>query len=273
MRPMPRLLPVLAALVLSGAAAHPVLAQDPGASRDTVRAPLLPFALTGTVRDTLGHPLRAAEVRAGERVAITDSLGRFRLDSLHDDPIYVVVRRIGYQLAQTTIERQPDVTEIRIGVRLEPSAVQLGTIVVNERRLSKELLRSGYLQRERAGIGTFFDEKKLGRMGHTYTGVLGAVSGVDIQFGNFGSVIALGKINTGMGRGSCVMDVFLDGMYVPWAAELGLNSVIPKRELLAVEVYPRAALVPARFKRGGRVECGAIALWSKPFDLADGDVR
>lgn len=247
-------------------------AQDASAPSDSLRPALAPFTLAGVVRDTFQRPLPAAEVRAGRQVAITDSLGRFRIDGLVDDPVHILVRRIGYQLVETSLERQPDVLRVEIAVRLQPAAVQLGTVVVNERRVPTALLKTGYLERQRLGNGAFFDGEELERMGSTYTGVLGSIPGVDLRFGNFGAIYPLGRATGGFAAGSkCIMDVYLDGSHISWAREEGINWVLPKQELMAVEVYPRASQVPATVHRpggqgGAGSLCGAVLLWSKPFE-------
>lgn len=264
-----RLLVVPLAAVL--AAPNGVQAQDAPARRDTADAMLTAFTLSGVVRDTFHRPLRAAEVRAGRQVAITDSLGRFRFDDLVENPVHLLVRRIGYQSVETSLERQTDVRRVEIAVRLEPAAVQLGTVVVNERRIPTALLRTGYLQRQRVGSGTFLDGEELERMG-TYTAVLGGIPGIDVEFGKSGAIFPLGPAGGGFAAGGkCVMDVYLDGLYIPWAREEGINWVLPKHELMAIEVYPRAAQIPSAVQRPGDRGgpgslCGAILLWSRPFE-------
>lgn len=257
----------VALLLVAGTAA----AQDPEPVADTVRPPLPPFRLEGTVRDTFDRPLRGAHVRAGARFAITDSLGRFEIDSIAEDPVFIIVRRIGFQPAETEIERQPNVLTIRIGVRLEPSAVQLGTVVVNEQRLSTMLLKDGFYDRMKLASGHFLDEEKLRGRGHTYTAVLSGIPGLDFRFGSFGAVIPLGPASGGMSSSKCALNVYLDGFYIPWASEVGLNNLVTPSELLAVEVYLRPSQVPPRFQRAGRLGgagslCGAIVLWTKPFE-------
>lgn len=256
--------PVVAVL----AAPLGVQAQDAPARQDTADATLAAFTLSGVVRDTFHRPLPAAEVRAARQVAITDSLGRFGFDDLVENPVHLLVRRIGYQPVETSLERRTGVLRVEIAVRLEPAAVQLGTVVVNERRVPTALLGTGYLQRQRVGNGTFFDGEELERMGSTYTAVLGSIPGVDLQFGKFGAIFPLGRAAAG---GKCVMDVYLDGSYMSWAREEGINLVLPKQELMAIEVYPRATQIPSTVRppggRGGAGSlCGAILLWSRPFE-------
>lgn len=268
---IPRIGIVLVGLVLCSAAANAQTGGAPQADPASVPAPTPPpFRLVGRVFDMHERPLAAAEVRAGARAVLTDSAGDFRLDSLEADPTFILIRRVGYQPAETEIARQHDVVEIRIVVHLEPVAVELGTVVINERRLDVGLLRSGFYDRMNTGSGTFFTGEQLERMGHTYTAVLGAVPGVEIAYGAYGALVPLGMASGGLGRTKCPMDVYVDGMHVRWARETGINGVVPKEQLVGVEIYPRNTQVPAQYRQmarlaDGGIVCGAIFLWTRPF--------
>ena len=86
----------------------------------------------------------------------------------------------------------------------------------------------------------------------------------------------------------CPLSVFVDGNFIPWATSTGIDDVVNRDDVLAVEVYPRASEMPAKIAgRGGRsglgtigtvtiagaapqygggfVECGAILVWTKPL--------
>ena len=76
---------------------------------------LLPFVLPaglaaqqvmtvrGTVRDEQAVPITGAEVRIGDRTASTDSLGRFRIDSLRPGTQHVAIRSAGYAPLRTQV--------------------------------------------------------------------------------------------------------------------------------------------------------------------------
>lgn len=85
------------------------------------------------------------------------------------------------------------------------------------------------------------------------------------------------------------MNVFIDGALARWAGDVGLDAVLPKDDILAMEVYPRASFVPSVLvgsssdasgtagaassaantmmtSQGQRSDCGAIFFWTKPFE-------
>jgi len=229
----------------------------------------LPLSIVGTVRDQRSRPLRAAEVRAGGRYAISDNKGQFRIDSVMDDPVFLLVRRIGFQPAESEIARDSDVVQVRLGVQLEPSAVQLGTVIVNERRVSTVLFRSGFLRRQSAGFGTHYDADRLQDFTGTWASLFTSTPGTDVRDGPMGAIIPTGTKSGGLGGMKCPLNIFLDGMFVPWAFETGINGVLPKEELLAIEIYPDMSVVPAQFLKtdgqGPGERCGAVLLWSRPF--------
>jgi len=243
------------------------------------------YAITGTVRDTTGRALGAVEVRAGEQFTLTDRDGRFMLANLSGDSVRILARRIGYKPAEATMALQPNVRRVDIAIRLEPSIVELGTVVVEARRLSTRLMRVGFYQREKLGLGTYFGPDYLAKHGGSFGSLMSEVPSVGVARRSNGLAIPMGPAG-GLG-GQCPLRVFLDGTYIPWAAQVGLDGVIAKDEVLAVEVYPRAAEVPARVSgigaavgaegeaaapggvpiRGiGSVDCGAVLIWSKPFE-------
>jgi hypothetical protein len=60
-------------------------------------------SVLGTVRDTAGNPLNAAEVLLGKRKTSTGASGHFRFDSVAVGTYSIVVRLIGYEAAHSRI--------------------------------------------------------------------------------------------------------------------------------------------------------------------------
>jgi hypothetical protein len=44
---------------------------------------------------------------------------------------------------------------------------------------------------------------------------------------------------------SCQMNVFLDGVFQRWAADEGIDNIIAREDVKAIEVYSRASEIPA----------------------------
>lgn len=225
------------------------------------------FALAGTVVDHADRPLTAAEIRAGGQVAITDRRGRFRITGLADSVTRLEVRRVGYLPEATEIVRAPDVVEIRVNVQLRSAAVMLAPIIVEGERRDRRLHTAGFYERRNAQLGAFLDAEQLRAIGGSYAAVFTSIPSADFNTGKYGAIIPMGRTMTSGGMQRCMMRVYLDGRLVTEIAEVGINGVIPKDELLAMEVYPRASQVPSQYlPTSPGAACGAVLLWSRPYD-------
>ena len=258
--------------------------------------------LAGVVRDTAGRPLSGAEVRTTDRITLSEADGTFLLTGVAGDTVQLLVRRIGYRPAEVLLTVEPHVRRVELAVRLVPAVVELGTITVEGRALSTRLLQAGFYDRQTLGMGTFFDAEYLQHFGGTLGGLLREVPSVQVQYARGTSAVPMGP--TGFG-GVCPLQVFLDGVLIRFATDVGLDNLLAKEDILAIEVYPRAAQVPSGMRgyggvessgggpsvasrlvraRGGSkggqpptagseqangkgpVDCGAIGIWTKPFE-------
>lgn len=81
--------------------------------------------------------------------------------------------------------------------------------------------------------------------------------------------------------------MFLDGLFLRWAGEVGLDYILNRNDILAIEVHPRATQMPATLSgysggvaaagrglaspggvtlRGAdNIDCGALVIWSRPL--------
>lgn len=279
---VPATLALLATLVLAVPAAAQQGARPAGAA-DTVMVPAV--TIVGVVRDTAGRALRGAEVRTGARsFAVTDDEGRFTLLGVTPDSVQLLVRRIGYQPADVVLVAAPGV-RVELAVKLVPAAVELGTIVVEGRAMDTRLWQTGFYDRQKSGFGTHFGPEKLGRYGATLSALMSEIPSARVVSGNFGSGVAYGP---SMAGGYCPLNVFIDGVFIRWAPEIGLDQLVDRNEILAVEVYPRVTEMPSVLSRtvgpvdgavGGAVpsaggvslvgvssvDCGALIVWTKPL--------
>jgi hypothetical protein len=260
---------------------------------DSLRATV---TLAGVVRDTAGHTLSGAEVRAGaDQFTITGTDGQFVLQGVAPDTIQLLVRRIGYQPAEVVLEAAAGL-RVELAVKLVPAVTQLGTITIEGRQMDTRLWRTGFYDRQQLGWGTLFGPDKLERYGATLSGIMHEVPSVHVTYGRGGTAVAYGPGRVG---GECPLMVFLDGIYIRWAGEVGLDQLVNRQDVLALEVYPRATDVPSNLSslggvdgasagvpsptaeaaaglppspgasagpaNVGPVDCGAIMIWTKPF--------
>ena len=267
------------AVTMALSAVAPSVAQD---SASTV-------TIAGVVRDTSGRLLPGAEVRSGEHFTLTSDSGTFVLAGLTPDTVDLLVRRIGFRPVATAFVIRPGLT-VSVAVRMTPSDVTLGTIVVEGQKLDARLWKSGFYHRQKLGSGTFFAPDFLEHHGSSLSGLIGEVPGVRIQRDIRARATAIGHF----GGKECSMNVFIDGTLARWASDVGLDAVLSKDDILAVEVYPRASFVPSVLvgsssdvsgtsgssasssntmmtSQGQRSDCGAIFFWTKPFEPTRGD--
>jgi hypothetical protein len=243
--------------------------------------------IDGVVRDGSQRALAAAEVMVdAEHRAITNSRGEFSIPNLPPGIVEFTARRIGYSPVTTAIQADPGVT-VHLAIKLIPLSTQLGTIVVEGKRLDKTLWQTGFYQRQLTGRGTYFDDAYLRHFGGGLGTLLLNVPSVNVDRTSNGTAVALGTLPNGM---ICSLNIFVDGNAIPYATSMGLDDIVNRDDVLAVEVYPRASEMPARISGlGGSTglgtigtvnlqgasmqsnsstsDCGAVLIWTKPLEM------
>jgi hypothetical protein len=145
-----------------------------------------------------------------------------------------------------------------VEVTLERTVATLPTVNVTGRARDLRRLR-GFEERRRQGFGTFLDEDEIARR-------QGALAVVDLIRGENGFVVRRDPNNQldlvfSYRRGMpCLVDVFVDGMYVR-QVDGGVGGVVVPSEIRAVELY-RGLNTPPQFQRG-MPPCGAIVIWTR----------
>lgn len=240
-------------LLALAAAAAPLAARAQAASAGG-------SGLAGVVTDFEDQRLVGASiiVESDTVTAISDRRGEFRLRGLSAGPRRFFVRRVGYQPVLFEVSVPPDAV-VTVHVRLERNAVAIGTMVIEGQRHSLPLFREGFYDRAaRHPQGWFFPPEEIVRRRiTTVTSLLSEVPGVTINRRN-GESFAAGRA---VAMGPCPFDIWLDGMRVQKGAN-DLEVLAPGPIIRAVEVYPSAATVPARFVRSNSL-CGALVIWTK----------
>lgn len=248
-------------------------------------APISTVILEGVVRDNNERPLAAAEVVVdNQHRTITNSRGEFSIADVEGGLIQFTARRIGYNPVTTAVQVDPGL-KVSLAVRLTPLAIQLGTIVVEGKRLDKTLWQTGFYKRRDAGAGTFFDSDYMDHFHAGLSSLVSTIPSVRLTRTNNMSV-PVGKLPDG---NECMLNVFVDGVRFPFIDNTGIDEIANAEDVLAVEVYPRASETPIRIsglgganghgqlgtvniQRPGTFEmgstagdCGAILIWTKPL--------
>lgn len=111
------------------------------------------FFLEGTVTDSENIPLEAAHIHIGDRFALTNAGGYFRIDGISKGEHFLSISFLGFQTLNTPITVDKNL-EMNFALKEDTSA--LGEILVtgNNRRVSaenKDVVSQAYIQEQFAG--------------------------------------------------------------------------------------------------------------------------
>lgn len=223
-------------------------------------------ALAGTVRDTLGHPLRQVIVTVDSTTltAISDDSGRFHVKGIPPGRNGFALKRIGFAPIdfETTLDSgRTLVVDIRM-----TSLVTLSPVMVTADREAR-LAQTGFTERQKIGLGSFIRPEKFDSLSNLPSATMMVQAAL------------AGRVRRSCpARGnSCDLVfprfcrwLFVDGKQV----EGTFDENVAPGEIHAIEIYDRIAIVPGEFQ--GRLPmsrqskmlsptagCGAIAVWTK----------
>jgi hypothetical protein len=246
-------------VVLMAACAGSAVAQQP--SREVTSPGIEQISVRGSVHDSTGRPLEGAEVRLDSAaIALTDARGEFTLLGAHRATLRLHVRRLGYLAKDTVISPSASEGRVAVSITLSPNALQLGVIVVEGRALDTRLWDAGYYHRKRLGTGRFVGPEELDRFGSGLATVVRETPRVQMDRQN-NQEFAYARV----GGHRCRMNIFVDGNYARFASPgvsgngphdrpdpgVGLDGVVPREDIRAVEIYPSLTSVPSQFLRIG----------------------
>ena len=139
--------------------------------------------LAGVVRDSLGRPIVAASVLVdGSSItAVTDDSGRFDVRRLPGGPNGFTITKIGYAPLSFEVSLPAD-SVVVLCVRMR-SVQLLNTVNVNAERTNSYLARTGFIERQRLGLGTFLTPQHIDSIAMsvvTPAALLRGVRGIDV---------------------------------------------------------------------------------------------
>ena len=207
--------------------------------------------LTGAVRSLSSEPIADAEIRVRDArsAATTDSAGRYTLTGLPAGTQLLLVRKLGYPVAEIPVELRPDRSTTR-DVLLRRSVVLDSVRVVANRTQYPEFERN----RRTHAYGQFLGIAEIDKMKH-------ATEAADLFINVLGfSVFGKGSqarivSNAALARHPECRNatIVVNGL------EGGsLNDLAPS-QIAGIEAYSDETFVPARFE--GQAKCGVIVIW------------
>jgi len=219
-----------------------------------------PRALFGLVKDSLGHAVAGAEVRARGNVvvAFSDDSGRFHVAQMPVGARGVFVRRLGFAPARAPIT--PSTGNIdSVLVTLLAIAQPLPQITVQDEHdsLSKKVLADFWSRRAR-GFGKFVTRDEIEQKNASqFVDVVRNVSGVRIQMARGRPDIRFRGAAFGAPR-DCPPQYWLDGIPLQGG---GADEFSPDN-VEAIELYSSPATTPPQFNTRSAT-CGTVVVWSR----------
>jgi len=264
---MRRTLPLAALLVLSLAASvAPAAAQGSIQLRNNRPRRVPPSMLLVHVVDEKGAPLRGAYVTVGgmEHGTSTDRDGEARLRVTPGGRL-VVVSRQGYAYHRKAEDFMGGDT-VRQEVALTPAPIELEGITVTSWGRNMDLVRNGFYDRQRRGLGAFMTRQRLDEIRPFRTAdAFRYMRGFMVRPVGMQDVVMSNRGPVGLGSGGCVPAVYIDGMrmFIHEARDQAdaLNIVWPD-DIEAIEAYQGPASIPAEYNAMGNA-CGVILIWTR----------
>ncbi len=255
--------------VLTAAAASLIVLTVPAASVEAQTPPpavagqsgtLQSGSVVGTVRDSLGLPVSAAQISVVGLIVrgSTGNDGVYKIAGLPLGPRTILVRRIGFRPDSVRVEVTPG-GEATANATLTVIPQQIAPLVVQAGRPRFTGRMAPFFERRARGQGTFFTAEDIDRRNpRLTTDLLRSVAGARIEQVGAESVVYF--------RGQrCAPLIWIDG--APATAGYLNPDYFDPSTLGGIEVYMGVATVPVELMwMRGKGACGVIALWTRLDD-------
>lgn len=217
----------------------------------------------GASRAIAGAELR---VVGTDRIAVSDSSGRFVWPGPTQGTWQTLVRAVGYQALSVwiTVGSRGLVPDT---LRLSETPQTLAPLTV-EARTPSSIRLADFERRRQGGQGRFFTREQIVRTGAIRTSTLlrALPTGILVQ-DSLGTPLAVSNRGSKVVRDAgrllvvpCVLRVAVDGHVL--SAGVSIDSVDPN-EVIGVEVYLGPSTIPMEFAAGRRDQfCGLVVLWT-----------
>ncbi|MFN2565143.1 MAG: carboxypeptidase regulatory-like domain-containing protein [Gemmatimonadaceae bacterium] len=209
--------------------------------------------ISGVLTDAGGAPVADARVIADDTAEVRSRAdGSFVIHNVAAGTRQIEILSIGMRPIVTAVDVLPNDTAT-LALQLH-KVTTLDVVRVTASRRGR-LLAEEIEERRKGGMGYLMDVGDIARRS-TLSSVFSDLPSMRVEYrnGNFTVSVPDGR------GGMCEPDVWVDGAL---SAQAALNMIQP-REIAAVEVFPRAGIVPTRYRRDliTRRGCGAILVWT-----------
>jgi hypothetical protein len=215
-------------------------------------------SLSGIVRDSAGHAVPSAEVRARGNVLVarSDDSGRFHVPQMPVGARGVFVRRLGFVPQRVLIPANPAGTTDSIAVTLIAVATALPSVtaLAQHDSISRHVLAEFWTRKAR-GFGKFITRDDIDRRGGMhFTDLVRTVPSVIIQNHRGRPEI---RFSRSMIR-DCPPQYWVDGVPL----ERGSADEFTPDNVEAIELYSSPATTPPQYATRS-MTCGTILIWSR----------
>ncbi|MDT8370117.1 MAG: carboxypeptidase-like regulatory domain-containing protein [Longimicrobiales bacterium] len=186
--------------------------------------------------------------------ALTDASGRATLRGIDAGEWTLEVTTRGYVSREVRIEVLPDAPTF-VRVELTATPIALDSIAVSVEGLDPLLVHHGFYERSKSNRGYYYDPRRLTRIagGTRISSQLRYMRRVRVMPPYPNPSIWVGRI------GRCRPDIWVDGMRL---RGIHVDSVVNPDDVIGVEIYDQADLVPIPFRTGEGPNC-AILIWTR----------
>ena len=213
--------------------------------------------LVGTVRDTSGVPVPLTRLTSGGLLTLSDSVGRFKLAGLPGGATTLLVRRLGFEPIDISVEVVGGTTQ-SLNVVMTVLAQDLPGMTTQAQTFADVRLKDFYRHRQ-SGIGYFFDRQEIeSKHLQRISDLLRRLPGTRMLQDRTGRPTM--RMGRSMGGRDCPPDVWVDGVR---ASGMQVDDV-PLGDVEALELYRGpAGLPPEMNSRLGNPSCGALIIWTR----------
>jgi hypothetical protein len=209
--------------------------------------------ITGLLTDASGEPFANVRVVVDDSSEVrSDADGSFTVRNVPAGTRQVEILSIGTRAVVTAVDVLPnDTATLALQLR---RVTTLDVVRVTASRRGRILVEEIEARRT-SGHGYLVDAAEIATRG-TLSSVFSDLPSarVETRSGNF-------TVHVPDGRGGmCAPDLWIDGVVSAYPA----LSMMHPREVAAVELFPRAGVVPTRYRRdlSGKPSCGSILVWT-----------
>ena len=185
---------------------------------------------------------------------MTNDSGHFFLGGVPAGRTFFTLVHLGHLEVHFQTDLSADSTLV---LRIPMRSVQtLPDIAVTAEPISVKLLRAGYYERRKQGLGSFVGPDKVERLAWATlpSMMLRDVRGIRVRCRSIGLPTQRCTVTAGMG---CTPTLYVNRAKVSGQ----VDEVVSTSEIYAIEVYDREAYVPFEFMPSHCV----IAIWTKTF--------